>query len=72
METKVKVDGFENTKENNKQLQKIITLLYPLTPNIEAIEVGKSFVIIPFSRKTNEEHERDIIYLMHENSKNPF
>ena len=62
----------ENTKENNKQLQKIIALLYPLTQNIESIEVGKSFAIIPFSRKTNEEHERDIVYLMHESSKNPF
>ena len=72
METKVKVDGFENTEENNKLLQNIIAMIYPLTPNIEAIEVGKSFTIIPFSRKTDEEHVRDIISVMHGKSKNPF
>jgi len=72
METKVKVDGFENNKENNKLLQNTIAMIYPLTPNIESIEVGKSFIIIPFSRKTKEEHVRDIISVMHEKSKNPF
>lgn len=64
METKVKVDGFENTKKTNELLRRIIWLIYPLTPQINEIEVGKEFSIIPFSKKTKEEHLKDIIYLM--------
>ncbi len=75
MATKVKVDGFENTQENNKLLRKIIKILYPLTSNIQEIteiEVGKEFFIKPFSRKTEEEIVEDIKSLMRVYSEKPF
>lgn len=75
METKVKVNGFENTQKNNEILRRIVEILYPLTSNvenIEKIEVGKTFSIMPFSKKTEEEIAAEIEKLMRIYSEKPF
>ena len=64
MVIKVKVDGFESNKENNAILRKVVKILFPLSPNQESIEFGKEFQIIPFSRKTKAEYEKDITDLV--------
>ena len=72
MVTKVKVNGFENTNENNEVLRKVVKILFPLTPNKEDIEVGVEFQIVPFSNKTKEEYEKDIENLMKSYLNKPF
>lgn len=72
METKVKVNGFENTKENNEILRRIVKILFPLTNDVQCIEVGKEFSVIPFNAKTKDEIAKDIERLMQLYSEHPF